>query len=167
MPARKSAQAPGGDLSVSCTDHSVSGMRILLLIPAFALSACEAMMVPATATSLDAKGAVVVAAAPTLDPTPPPRPPAAARTVEQFDTTSAADKAKATLGPPAEPGIWLKTPLVNAPTMGRLSYNGKDANVELRPSGGSAGTGSQISLAAMRLLDIPLTDIAEVTVYSQ
>jgi hypothetical protein len=184
MPARKSAQAPGWDLSVLCTDHSVSGMRILLLIPAFALSACEAMMVPATATSLDAKGAVVVAAAPTLDPTPPPRPPAAARTVEQFDTTSAADKAEAlavkvdtpvaalgttqaTLGPPAEPGIWLKTPLVNAPTMGRLSYNGKDANVELRPSGGSAGSGSQISLAAMRLLDIPLTDIAEVTVYSQ
>lgn len=180
-----SAQGQGGHLSVLCTGHSVRPMRILLLIPAFALSACEAMMVPTAATApATAPVNAVATPAPTLDPTPPPRPPAAARTVDQFDTTSAADKAEAldvkvdapvsalgttqaTLGPPAEPGIWMKTPLVKALVMGRVSYNGKDANVELRPSGGSAGSGSQISLAAMRLLDIPLTDIAEVTVYAQ
>lgn len=119
--------------------------------------------------------------APTLDPTPPPKPPAAARTVDQFDTTTAADKAEAlavrtdapvkalgttlaTLGPPTEPGIWLKTPLVTTLVMGRVSYKGKDANVELRPSGGAAGAGSQISLAAMQTLGIPLTEIAEVSV---
>ena len=73
---------------------------------------------------------------------------------------------QATLGPPAEPGIWLKTPLVKALTMGRVSYQGKDANVELRPSGGAAGSGSQMSLAAMRLLEIPLTEIATVEVFS-
>ncbi len=160
-------------------------MRILLLIPAFALAACESMTVPTSATT-PAPVPTTAAGTPaaTLDLTPPPRPSAAARTVEQFDTTSAADKAEAlavtvgtpvaalgttlaTLGPPAEPGIWLKTPLVKALMMGRVSYDGKDANVELRPSGGATGSGSQISLAAMRLLDIPLTDIAEVTVYSQ
>lgn len=161
-------------------------MRILLLIPAFALAACETLQTPVSAT---APGAAVTPAgaaapAPTLDPTPPPRPPAAARTVDQFDTTSAEDKAAAlavkadapvrdlgttlaTLGPPAEPGIWLKTPLVDALTKGRVSYNGKDANVELRPSGGAAGSGSQISLAAMQTLGIPLTEIAEVSVSTE
>jgi hypothetical protein len=37
--------------------------------------------------------------------------------------------------------------------------------LELRPSGGVPGSGSQISLAAMRLLEIPLTALAEVVVY--
>lgn len=155
-------------------------MRILLIIPAIALTACEALMVPATAPAAVGVAAPVV---PTLNPTPPPPPPAAARTVDQFDTTTAADKAAAlavkvdapkaalgttlaTLGPPAEPGIWLKTPLVKTLVMGRVTYKGKDANVELRPSGGAAGSGSQMSLAAMRLLGIPLTEIATVEVFT-
>ena len=160
-------------------------MRILALIPVFALAACENMMQPVNATA-PAPGTVVTPAvagapAPTLDPTPPPPPPAAARTVDQFDTTTDEDKAEAlavdtaapskdlgttlaTLGPPAEPGIWLKTPLVTSLGMGVVSYKGKDANVELRPSGGAAGSGSQISLAAMQTLGIPLTEIAEVSV---
>ncbi|MFZ3581320.1 D-galactarate dehydratase [Loktanella sp. DJP18] len=154
-----------------------------MMFPVFALTACESMMQPVSAT---APGAVVTPAAAgapaaTLNPSPPPRPPAAARTVAQFDTTSDADKAQAlavqvdtpvrdlgttlaTLGPPAEPGIWLKTPLVSSLTMGRVGYKGKDANVELRPSGGAEGSGSQISLAAMQTLGIPLTEIAEVSV---
>lgn len=157
-------------------------MRILLLIPAFALTACETIFAP-VATPAALGGVASPPAVETLDPTPPPRPPAAARTVDQFDTTTAEDKAaalavkvdvpkaalgttQATLGPPAEPGIWLKTPLVKALTMGRVSYQGKDANVELRPSGGAAGSGSQMSLAAMRLLEIPLTEIATVEVFS-
>ena len=160
-------------------------MRILALIPVFALAACETMMQPVSATG-PAPGAGVTPAAagtpaPTLNPNPPPPPPVAARTVDQFDTTSDADKAAAlavddtapvkdlgttlaTLGPPAEPGIWLKTPLVSALTMGVVSYKGKDAKMELRPSGGAAGSGSQISLAAMQTLGIPLTEIAEVSV---
>ena len=120
----------------------------------------------------------------TLDPTPAPPPPPRARTVEQFDTTSAEDRAAAvappepegevtlgstiaTLGPPAEPGIWLKTPLVTELVAGRVVFkdNGKSVNLELRPSGGDVGSGSQISLAAMRLLDAPLTGLLELTVY--
>ena len=112
----------------------------------------------------------------------PPPPPPTARTVEQFDTTTAEDRAAATasaptsgerrlgttiasLGSPTEPGIWFKTPLVSAVVQGRIEYQGTSVNVELRPSGGAAGSGSQISLAAMRLLGAPLTGLPEVTVY--
>ncbi len=124
---------------------------------------------------------------PTLDrtqtrPDLPPPPPPTARTVEQFDTTTAEDRAAAvappaggerrlgttiaSLGSPTDPGIWFKTPLVSEVTQGRVDYNGKSVNVELRPSGGAAGSGSQISLAAMRLIEAPLTGLPEVTVYA-
>lgn len=125
---------------------------------------------------------------PTLDRTQtrpdfPPPPSADARTVEQFDTTTPEDRAAAvapassggdrrlgttiaTLGSPTDPGIWFKTPLVTTVMQGRVEYNGKSVNVELRPSGGALGAGSQISLAAMRLIEAPLTGLPEVTVYA-
>ena len=125
---------------------------------------------------------------PTLDvtqtrPDLPPPPSANARTVEEFDTTTAADRAAAvvapttsgarrlgttiaSLGSPTDPGIWFKTPLVKEIIQGRVDYNGTSVNVELRPSGGAAGSGSQISLAAMRLIGAPLTGLPEVTVYA-
>ncbi|MEL6959601.1 MAG: hypothetical protein AAGL89_11690 [Pseudomonadota bacterium] len=125
---------------------------------------------------------------PTLDltqvrPDFPPPPPPTARTVEEFDTTSAEDRAAAvtvepvsgeqrlgttiaSLGSPTDPGIWFKTPLVSSVQQGRVEVNGTSVNVELRPSGGAAGSGSQISLAAMRLLNVPLTSLPNVTVYA-
>ncbi|MBU2992979.1 hypothetical protein [Octadecabacter sp. B2R22] len=125
---------------------------------------------------------------PTLDRTQtrpdfPPPPSATARTVEQFDTTTAEDRAAAvatpvssgerrlgttiaSLGSPTDPGIWFKTPLVSEVTQGRVVYNGNSVAVELRPSGGVVGSGSQISLAAMRLIEAPLTGLPEVTVYA-
>jgi hypothetical protein len=122
----------------------------------------------------------------TLDPTPPPPPPASANTAEELDTTTEEDRAAAlappapeapagrlgttvaTLGPPADPGIWLETPLVDALTQGRVvdPATGKSVNVELRPSGGEPGSGSQISIAAIRLLEAPLTGILELEVFS-
>ena len=118
----------------------------------------------------------------TLDPDPPPPPPAEARTVDDFDTTTEEDRAEAvaapasasgtalgttlaTLGSPADPGIWLKTPLVSELAPGRIEYRGASVNVELRPSGGQTGSGSQISLAAMRLIEAPLTEIVELSVF--
>jgi len=125
---------------------------------------------------------------PTLDlsqtrPNFPPPPPPTARTVEDFDTTTEEDRAAAitpvvasgerrlgttiaSLGSPTDPGIWFKTPLVSAVTQGRIEYNGNSVNVELRPSGGAVGSGSQISLAAMRLIEAPLTALPEVAVYA-
>ena len=154
-------------------------MRHLILIPAFVLAACEDF-----AAFQPAQPDIAPAPVETLDPTPPPPPPPQARTVEEFDTTSAEDRAEAleapsgggeerlgttiaSLGPPAEPGIWLETPLTDRLAEGRAEWNSNSVNLELRPSGGAPGSGSQISLAAMRLLEIPLTELPEITVYRQ
>ena len=168
-------------------------MKYVVLFPAFVLAGCSSQQLNSflypNGTAEPAEVAVIDVVAPepapvveTLDPTPPPPPPPMARTVEQFDTTTAEDRAEATaapepagetrlgtiiatLGSPADPGIWLKTPLVTELVAGRVEYQGKSVNLELRPSGGEAGSGSQISLPAMRLLDAPLTGLLELTVY--
>ncbi|WOI57260.1 hypothetical protein [Palleronia sp. LCG004] len=110
---------------------------------------------------------------------PPPR--AGARTADQFDTTTDAQRQAAraaptggeqrlgevvaSLGDPTEPGLWVKTALVDAQRSGRLEYpgSGQSAVVELRPLPG--GGGAQVSLAAMRLLEAPLTDLPTLIVY--
>lgn len=121
----------------------------------------------------------------TLDETPPPPPPANAVTAEQFDTTTAEDRADAlavsapagearlgetlaTLGSPADPGIWMETGLVTVLTPGRVEVvaTGASVNLELRPSGGEPGAGSEISLPAMRLLALPFTAIEPLVVYA-
>ena len=107
-------------------------------------------------------------------------PPETARTIEDFDTTTpesraaAADAAGgrllgqdvASLGDPSVPGFWVETPLVSEATPGRaqLSGTGNSVEVELRPStGGSA----RISLAALRVLGAPLTDLATIDVFAR
>lgn len=113
-----------------------------------------------------------------------PPPPRGAVTAEQFDTTTAADRAEAaaapavpgerrlgttiaSLGSPADPGFWAETGLVDAPVAGRLEYpaNGTSVQVELRPSGGAPGSGTRVSLAAMRVLGAPLTGLPELVVF--
>lgn len=156
-------------------------MRLLLILPIVALAGCST---PSFQGLFGGAAAPAVAVpVPTLNPTPPPPPPVTAVTVEQFDTTSQEErdaavvidepagdaplgKTIASLGPPAEPGIWLKTPLVTSLAAGRAEYQGKTINVELRPSGGAAGSGSQMSLAAMRLIGAPLTALPEITVFA-
>lgn len=184
-------QGGSGHLHAANAHNTVSFMKYVILFPALILAGCDSpslqgiFELPATGD----EAAVVEAALPapaikTLDPTPPPPPPARARTVEQFDTTTAEDRAAAvakpdpagetklgttiaTLGSPADPGIWIKTPLVKELVLGRAVYgaNGKSVTLELRPSGGATGSGSQISLPAMRLLDAPLTGLLELTIY--
>lgn len=105
-----------------------------------------------------------------------------ARTVEDFDTTTTAERADAaapgtsgsalgttiaSLGDAAKPGFWLETPLVGKPTKGRLEYRvtGKSVNVDLIPIDGPATGGSRISLAALRLLGAPLTGLPELVVF--
>ncbi|WP_168769384.1 D-galactarate dehydratase [Yoonia sediminilitoris] len=156
--------------------------KLFLILPFVALAACTS---PSMQGIFDTPNAPAEAApAPTLDPTPPPPPPPSARTVDQFDTTTAEDRQEAlvvqvsaseqnlgttiaSLGPPTEPGIWLKTPLVTELKQGRVEYQGQSINLELRPSGGAAGSGSQISLAAMRLIGAPLTSLPELAVFAK
>ncbi|MCB1356318.1 MAG: D-galactarate dehydratase [Maritimibacter sp.] len=109
-------------------------------------------------------------------------PGAGAVTAEQFDTTTAEERAAAaaggpsgallgrtvaTLGNPADPGFWLETPLVDAPRQGRAVAvsSGRSVQLELRPTGGAAGSGSRISLPALRLLDVGLTGLHELDVF--
>ncbi|WP_418593792.1 hypothetical protein [Ponticoccus sp. (in: a-proteobacteria)] len=114
------------------------------------------------------------------------KPPAGARTVEQFDTTTPEERVAAaaapvepagerslgttvaSLGEVAEAGFWLKTPLVTERTRGRVlnPASGKSAQVDLIPIDGPASAGSRISLAAMRLLEAPLTDLPTVEVFT-
>jgi hypothetical protein len=66
------------------------------------------------------------------------------------------------LGPPAEQGIWLSSPLVKATAQGRImTVAGKSLAVELRPGTG----GALLSLAAYQALGLNLTTLPEVTVY--
>lgn len=72
----------------------------------------------------------------------------------------------ASLGNAAEPGLWLKTPLVAAEGPGQVRYpaTGLGVAVTLIPIDGPATGGSQLSLEAMQALGIALTDLAEIEV---
>ncbi len=64
-------------------------------------------------------------------------------------------------------GLWLRTPLVATEVKGRVVYlkTGASANVLLLPLPGESGSGSQLSLAAMQVLGIPLAELAKVQVF--
>ena len=73
----------------------------------------------------------------------------------------------AALGDPVQPGFWLKTPLVTTEQPGILERpGGATVQVTLLPLGGEVTGGSQISLAAMRALNIGLTELITLQVYS-
>lgn len=114
------------------------------------------------------------------------KPVQSAHTVEQFDTTTTAQRADAiaaapasgerklgatvgSLGDPTEPGFWLKTPLVSKAVKGRVEYpaNGKSVAVNLIPIDGPKTAGSRVSLAALRLMEAPLTGLPELVVYAE
>ncbi|MFV0512429.1 MAG: hypothetical protein ACK5MY_02155 [Jhaorihella sp.] len=71
------------------------------------------------------------------------------------------------LGDPARPGMWMETPLVakQRPARVVVSRSAKAAHVTLIPSGGAPSGGSRLSLEAMRVLGLPLTDLVELDVY--
>lgn len=107
-------------------------------------------------------------------------PPEDAVTVEDFDTTTEAQREEAiaapasgssslgttvaSLGDATTPGFWLETPLVSAPTTGRIRNpeTGRTVQVDLRPIEGGS---SRISLAALRLLEAPLTELVTLEVF--
>lgn len=113
---------------------------------------------------------------------PAPRP-AARASADQLDTTTAEQKAAAakapetgetklgntvaSLGDPTEGGFWIKTPLVKARGVGRIRNpeNGKSAKVDLIPLDGPASAGSQVSLPALQLIGISLTDLPTIEVF--
>lgn len=73
----------------------------------------------------------------------------------------------ASLGNAAEPGLWLKTPLVSKEQAGRVYYAETNTTVDvtLIPIDGPSTAGSRISLQAMQALGAPLTGLPEVDVF--
>ncbi|GGA24458.1 hypothetical protein [Neptunicoccus cionae] len=73
----------------------------------------------------------------------------------------------ASLGLLERDGFWLRTPLVSSEADGRVVVEGSGASVNLRllPSGGESGAGSQLSIAAMQVLGVPITDLVKVQVF--
>ena len=157
-------------------------MKAYSLLPVLLLAACGQTMFPAQ--QKEPATPATQTARPEARPASGIAPPAGARTEEQFDTTSAEERAAASapsaggesklgttvvsLGDPAKPGFWLETPLVSAEQEGRVVFpgSGKSAQVTLTPIDGPATAGSRISLAAMRLIEAPLTDLPTVEVYA-
>ncbi|QXI64032.1 hypothetical protein [Paracoccus marcusii] len=157
-------------------------MRLIpLAVLGLSLAGCTQMAATMNRSEAPKATAAQTAAATAVTRAPSPRP-AARATPAQLDTTTpeqrvAAAQAPATaetrlgttvgsLGNPSEGGFWMKTPLVDAPVQGRIvnPATGKSAQVELRPLSGS-GTGSQVSLPALQLLGVPLTDLPTLEVY--
>ena len=130
-------------------------------------------------TEAPAEAATAPAAA-----TPPAASPIATggSSAEALDTTTAAERGAASrapastgaalgttvvsLGSATEPGLWLKTPLVDAEQPGRVTNpaTGKSAAVTLIPLDGPATAGSRMSLPALRLIGASLTDLTTVEV---
>lgn len=70
------------------------------------------------------------------------------------------------LGDVTEPGMWAMTPLVSSEQTGRLeTLSGKSVTVTLYPSGTAPGSGTQVSLGALRALGLSLADLPELLVY--
>lgn len=132
-----------------------------------------------TAAGTTPDGTAPATPARTISAAPPP----SARTAAEFDTTTREQKTAAaaaptvkerklgatvaSLGDPSQPGFWIKTPLVKSAAEGRIvnPANGKSAKVRLIPLGGPASGGSQVSLPAMQLIGVSLTDLPTIEVY--
>lgn len=168
--------------------------RVLLLAaPAVALAGCAGLpgatpsrpAAPATTTAAapaDPATAAKIEAAAAVTRAPAPRP-AARASAAQLNTTTAEQRVAAaapaaeaetrlgstvaSLGDATEPGFWIKTPLVKARGVGRIvnPANGKSARVDLIPLDGPASGGSQVSLPALQLLGVSLTDLPTLEVF--
>ncbi len=167
----------------------IIGNGLTLGLAALALTACTQAATTTTSRPTAAaeapKTALTpeqVAAATAITRAPAPRP-AARASAAQLNTTTTEQRAAAaqapvaaetrlgttvaSLGNPTEGGFWIKTPLVKERGIGRIvnPANGKSSKVDLIPLDGPAAGGSQVSLPALQLLGISLTDLPEIEVF--
>lgn len=165
------------------------GNGLTLGLAALALTACTQAATttgrPTATTDVAPTTALTpeqVAAATAITRAPAPRP-AARASAAQLDTTTTEQRAAAakapdaaetrlgttvaSLGNPTEGGFWIKTPLVKERGIGRIvnPANGKSSKVDLIPLDGPASGGSQVSLPALQLLGVSLTDLPTIEVY--
>ena len=157
---------------------------LMILAIAFGVAGCGQLVPESFISSGAADGQTRPQARPPELAGGAPVPSPTARTVEEFDTASqeAREEAASTeggpgeligvtvvsLGDPARPGFWIETPLVTKVASGRVVNpdNGQAVQVDLLPIDGPDTAGSRMSLAAMRLVGLPLAGLTEVEVYS-
>ena len=152
---------------------------MIVMSVALWLSGCAAMKQPLAAVP---EAAVPEAAVPEAAVAPMARPViGAGASASALDQTTAAERAAAVaakpaggeralgsavvaLGSPAQQGLWVKSPLVVAPGKGRVvTQSGASVAVDLLPGSGAAS----LSLAGFRALGLGLTDLPEVTIYTE
>lgn len=155
---------------------------LILCIP-FIFAACaELQQIAGRPDTTTGAGGSDLEVAPVVTPelaAPPPS--SAATTVEDFDTTTEEQRIAAasveeggrllgqtvaSLGDPGRAGFWIETDLADAQGRGRLvnPATGASVEVELLPLSGDAG--SRVSLAALRILGVSLTDLPTLDVYA-
>lgn len=139
-------------------------MRTLLLISIVLVAGCDQIR-----SSLEGPAAVPETEIVAGEEAPPQATEVAAAPRDQIDPGwTGARQTVAGLGDPTIPGPWLETPLVTQERPGRvvMRKTGASAVVTLIPSGGEVGSGSRLSLAAMRALLAPIDQLIELDVYS-
>ncbi|GIT92522.1 hypothetical protein JANAI62_29800 [Jannaschia pagri] len=87
----------------------------------------------------------------------------AARAAAEATTGGPLGEVTVALGDPVDPGLWVKSALVDSEQPGTVRTGDGDAiAVTLRPIGSGDG-GAQISLSALQALGLPLTGLHPVT----
>lgn len=145
-------------------------IRVLCVVLCLAASGCAVLERVQGAEPVAAEGEIRSGVSPEVLVRPQVRP----DTVPDAVPDSAAPEVSvgtlgrtvASLGNAAEPGLWLKTPLVQTERPGTVYYpvNNKSVKVTLIPIEGPVTAGSRLSLQAMQELGAPLTGLPEVDV---
>ncbi|MCE8512729.1 hypothetical protein KBY22_08505 [Ruegeria pomeroyi] len=149
-------------------------MRYLVLISLVALAGCDRVRTT-TDKLFGGDKAPETTAAPQAETAPEEAAEAATPEVETAAPPAdilpgweGARQTVAGLGDPTIPGRWMETALVEQERNGRVVVRktGATAHVTLIPGGGDPGSGSRLSLEAMRALLAPIDELVELDVYS-
>ncbi|MCE8516502.1 hypothetical protein KBY31_07230 [Ruegeria pomeroyi] len=144
-------------------------MRYLVLISLVALAGCDRVRTT-TDKLFGGDKAPETTAAPQAETAPEEAAEAetAAPPADILPGWEGARQTVAGLGDPTIPGRWMETALVEQERNGRVVVRktGATAHVTLIPAGGDPGSGSRLSLDAMRALLAPIDELVELDVYS-
>lgn len=147
-------------------------MRYLVLISLVALAGCDRVR-STTDKLFGGDKAPETTAAPQAETAPDEAaeaatPETAAPPADILPGWEGARQTVAGLGDPTIPGRWMETALVEQERNGRVVVRktGATAHVTLIPAGGDPGSGSRLSLDAMRALLAPIDELVELDVYS-
>ncbi|MEM1373806.1 MAG: hypothetical protein AAGF78_05415 [Pseudomonadota bacterium] len=140
-------------------------MRSLVLVLALSLAGC-AQLPEFLGNDAPPKVAIAVPVEPVADIPDPEAETGLVKEEVAEPVPAPSNETLATLGNAAEPGLWLKTPLVSSQGPGRVTSvdNGRVVEVTLIPLDAEPTAGSRASLAALQALGLSLTAISPLIV---